>query len=123
MSTTVTNIPGADEKNARLDLKLRADSGYKSDSTGHRVSANEWAAIMSIADGTATGKALMAAPALLEALEKAATWFEDYAKDHYAKALTAPDSREQHGREVKGKTNKDRAAELRAAISKATGAA
>jgi hypothetical protein len=65
----------------------------------------------------ANARLIAAAPALLEALENAAAWFEDYAKEHYAKALTAPDSREQHSREVKGKINKDRAADLRAAIA------
>lgn len=53
---------------------------------------------------------------LREALEKAAGWFEEYATEHYRKALTAPDGREQHGREVKGKLNRDRADELRTAL-------
>lgn len=68
---SITTIAGADEKNARLDLSLRADSGYKADSIGYRVSANEWAAIVSICEGSATGRVLMAAPDLLEACESA----------------------------------------------------
>ncbi len=52
-----------------------------------------------------------------EALEKAAGWFEEYAAEHRRKALTAPDFREQHGREVKAGVNRDRAAELRSTLS------
>jgi hypothetical protein len=55
---------------------------------------------------------------LEEALKLAATWFEEYATQHYAKARTAPDGGEQHGREVKGKANADRAKVLRAALEK-----
>lgn len=64
---------------------------------------------------------IAAAPELVGALEEAAGWFEQYAKDHYAKALTAPDGGEQHSREVKGKINRDRANQLRAAVAKALG--
>jgi hypothetical protein len=53
-------------------------------------------------------------------VEEAAGWFEQYAVEHYAKAKTAPDSGEQHGREVKGKTNRDRATYLRATLSQGT---
>lgn len=66
-------------------------------------------------------RAVNAHDELVEALRKAIGWFEQYAAEHYAKAKNAPDFREQHGREVKGKTNADRAAELRAALSKALG--
>lgn len=64
--------------------------------------------------------AFMAAPTMLAALKEAAGWFEEYSKQHYAKALTAPDRGEQHGRETKGKTNADRAKALRAAIALAS---
>jgi hypothetical protein len=53
---------------------------------------------------------------LEEALKMAATWFEEYSAQHYAKAKTAPDGGEQHGREVKGKANADRAKVLRTAL-------
>lgn len=55
---------------------------------------------------------------LRDALEKAIGWFDGYAQEHYAKARNAPDYREQHGREVKGKTNAERANVLRAALHK-----
>lgn len=54
---------------------------------------------------------------LKEALEKAAGWFEQYAVEHYAKAKNAPDGGEQHSREVKGRLNRERANELRDALS------
>jgi hypothetical protein len=53
-------------------------------------------------------------------VEEAAGWFEQYAVEHYAKAKTAPDTGEQHGREVKGKTNCDRATYLRATLTQGT---
>lgn len=71
-------------------------------------------------DCGANARLIAAAPDLLAALEKAADWFEKYAVEHYAKAKTAPGYGEQHSRETKGKTNRDRANELRAAISRAT---
>jgi hypothetical protein len=49
----VKNIPDlskADDKNAKLTLKLRADSGYSCD-TQCRVSANQWASICAIIHG------------------------------------------------------------------------
>lgn len=54
---------------------------------------------------------------LVEAVEQAAAWFDEYATEHYAKAKTAPDYREQGAREDKGKRNKERAQFLRAALS------
>lgn len=71
MSTTDTSLDAASEKNARLDLRLRADSGYCADEKGHRVSAEQWAAIVSICEDGATGRIVMAALPLLHAAKKA----------------------------------------------------
>jgi len=66
---------------------------------------------------TAERDALAKRVAELEvSVELAAVWFEGYANAHYAKAINAPDGKEQHSREVKGKTNADRAKELRATL-------
>lgn len=71
-------------------------------------------------DGPAAADALEASEARIAQLEgalrQAAEWFEQYAVEHYAKAKNAPDYREQHSREVKGKTNADRAKVLRTAL-------
>jgi hypothetical protein len=40
-----------DHKGAMVSLKLKADSGYSSEEK-HRVSANQWAAILAVAAGT-----------------------------------------------------------------------
>ena len=55
--------------------------------------------------------------AMERALQDAIGWFDEYAASHYKQALTAPSYGEQHGREVKGKTNRDRANHLRAALT------
>lgn len=61
---------------------------------------------------------LVSQEALVEALRQAAQWFESYAADHAAKALVSPSYAEQGAREDKAKRNKERAAFLRAALSK-----
>jgi hypothetical protein len=46
------DLSKADEKNATLTLRLRADSGYCCDAT-YRISPNEWAAILAVAEKSA----------------------------------------------------------------------
>lgn len=57
---TVIDLSKTNEKNADLSLKLRADSGYSSDATGYRVSANQWSAIIAICEDGEMGQALIA---------------------------------------------------------------
>jgi hypothetical protein len=68
-------------------------------------------ALPEVFDALASARAEIAG--LRGVLGEAAGWFQDYATEHYRKALTAPDGREQHGREVKGKLNLERANHLR----------
>ena len=72
-------------------------------------------------DHVGNARLIAAAPDMFEALEEAAGWFEGYADEHYAKARTAPDAGEQHGREVKGKLNRERAKHLRDVLATARG--
>lgn len=72
-------------------------------------------------EARANARFISLAPEMAEALDEAATWFEQYAAEHYAKAKTAPDGGEQHGREVRGKTNADRAKKIRALLAKING--
>lgn len=55
----------------------------------------------------------------LEAVKAAALWFDEYAEEHYRKALNTPDVRERHVRKLKGKINADRAKHLRDVLAKA----
>jgi hypothetical protein len=56
---------------------------------------------------------------LLNALEKAAVWFDEYAFQHGCKATQTADRGEQASRLDKAKRNRERADELRAVIGKA----
>lgn len=91
-----------DANNVRNGLPQSLWLKFKTDPTEHT-----WIASTPPAD----------AGMLREALEEAAGWFEQYAVEHYARAKVAPDAREQHSREIKGKTNADRAKHLRAALN------
>ncbi|MES2173877.1 MAG: hypothetical protein V4523_08005 [Pseudomonadota bacterium] len=107
-------------QNAKLDMLLVTESGMRS-KTKARVSVAQWGAICIAVNSHADALVCLAGSELLEALVEAADWFEGDANEHYAMAKIAPDCREQHSREVKGKLNRDRATQLRAAIAKATG--
>jgi hypothetical protein len=83
-------------------------SGYK---LGEERSPRSWAKRLKLAHNCHDD--------LVAALEEAVGWLEEYSVQNYAKAKTAPDGREQGAREYKGKINADRAAKLRAALTKA----
>lgn len=51
-SQTVPDLSKADERNAKLILRLRAKSGYSCDVTYH-VSPNDWAAVCKLLDNRA----------------------------------------------------------------------
>lgn len=53
---------------ATLNLTLRADSGYTADAE-YRVSANQWGAILKVAEGKVSLQQIEAAPGLLDALQ------------------------------------------------------
>lgn len=69
--TEVIDLSKADEKNAKLKLKLRADSGYSCD-TDCRVSANQWAVICAIVENDAESAHLINALKHLRLLDAAA---------------------------------------------------
>lgn len=66
----VPDLSKADEKNAKLALKLRADSGYSCD-TDCRVSANQWAVICAVIENDAEAAHLVAALKHLRLLDAA----------------------------------------------------
>ncbi len=65
-------------KDAKLTLKLEADSGYSAEET-HRISAYEWGDILAICAGTERGQKLAAGPDLYAALEHLTELFVDLA--------------------------------------------
>lgn len=67
---SVLDLSKADEKAAKLTLKLRAASGYSSDET-HSISTNQWAEILLIVADAEGRRKMSAAPDLLEACEAA----------------------------------------------------
>lgn len=108
-------------------LKATADGDHKRGCEGRNYSCECGydedvalaldAAIPTLRTITAERDALQKRVGELEvSVELAAVWFDGYANAHYAKAINAPDGKEQHSREVKGKTNADRAKELRATL-------
>ena len=60
-------VPGADIKAATLKMQLHADSGYEA-SAEYRVSADQWARILSVAEDGEKGLLIASAPDLLDAL-------------------------------------------------------
>jgi hypothetical protein len=90
--------------------RLQAPASGASDLEG-RLRARQDDTCDEAADALASARAEIAG--LRGVVGEAAGWFQDYATEHYRKALTAPDGREQHGREVKGKLNLERANHLR----------
>lgn len=68
---SVPDMSKANEKNAKLKLHLRADSGYSA-ITDCRVSANQWAVICAVCENDAEAKHLIAALAHIRALDAAA---------------------------------------------------
>lgn len=78
------DLSKADNKDAKLTLKLRAKSGYSSDET-HIISANQWAEILLIIADAEGRRKMSAAPELLEALETAMqrvkAWDVDFVMD------------------------------------------
>ena len=104
---SVVDLATADEKMATLSLKLRADSGYKSDVTGYRVSANQWAAILTICEDGGLAQTMKAAPKLLDALVGLLNSCGEVQMDGY----------------VENSIHSDDVATARAAIAAATGGA
>jgi len=68
----------ADAKDAKLTLKLVAKSGYRAEAKFEAISANQWSRIMAAADGKEQYRVMMAAPAMLDQLEKALDMLETF---------------------------------------------
>ena len=65
---SIIDLAKADEKDAKLTLKLKAKSGYSATET-HEISANQWAYILAICVDGPMRRQMSAAPELLEALQ------------------------------------------------------
>jgi hypothetical protein len=73
---TAPDLSKANEKNAKLKLQLRADSGY-SCSTDCRVSANQWSVICAVCENDAEARHLIAALEHIRMLDAAGNMAAD----------------------------------------------
>lgn len=68
---SLNDLSKVNSKDATLKLRLRADSGYSSD-TECRVSPNQWTVICAVVENEAEAKHLIASLAHIRALDAAA---------------------------------------------------